>query len=54
MFQHEFYAQVAAQNCRKRKIDQIAMLERQVDQTRRRKTELIREREELVRQRYNG
>ncbi len=42
---------VAAQNCRKRKIDQIAMLEAQVDSTRRRKHELMVEREELYRQR---
>ena len=42
---------MAAQNCRKRKIDQIAMLERQVETTRRRKRELMEERDELHRQR---
>ncbi len=42
---------MAAQNCRKRKIDQIAQLERQVEEARVRKRQLINDREELYRQR---
>ncbi len=42
---------VAAQNCRKRKIDQIAQLELQVEEARRRKRKLMSEREVLYRQR---
>ncbi len=43
--------QVAAQNCRKRKIDQIAQLERQVEEARQRKQQLREEREHLYQQR---
>jgi len=42
---------VAAQNCRKRKIDQINQLEAQVEQARIRKSKLMSERESLYRQR---
>merc|ERR1719431_1359713 len=38
---------VAAQNCRKRKMDTIEELQSQVDQVRRRKEQLLRAREEL-------
>lgn len=38
---------VAAQNCRKRKLDTIDELQTQVDQVRRRKAALLREREQL-------
>lgn len=38
---------VAAQNCRKRKLDTIEQLQSQVDQVRRRKAQLLREREQL-------
>ena len=40
--------QVAARNCRKRKIDQIKQLETDVQRIRCRKTELITEHEKLV------
>lgn len=43
--------QVAAQNCRKRKIDQIAQLEEEVHRARTRKQNLLMERETLFRQR---
>ena len=43
--------QVAARNCRKRKIDQIKQLETDVQRIRCRKTELITEHEKLVAQR---
>jgi hypothetical protein len=46
-----FYFQVAARNCRKRKIDQIKQLESDVHRIRCRKTELINEHEKLVAQR---
>eukprot|EP00094_Tigriopus_californicus_P012483 TCALIF_12068-PA protein Name:"Similar to cnc Segmentation protein cap'n'collar (Drosophila melanogaster)" AED:0.10 eAED:0.10 QI:0/0.66/0.75/0.75/1/1/4/1319/329 len=42
---------VAAQNCRKRKIDQIAQLEEEVHRARTRKQNLLMERETLFRQR---
>jgi len=38
---------VAAQNCRKRKLDTIEELQSQVDQVRRRKAQLLRDREQL-------
>merc|ERR1712015_107120 len=38
---------VAAQNCRKRKMDTIEELQHQVDQVRRRREQLLRAREEL-------
>ena len=46
-----FLYQVAARNCRKRKIDQIKQLETDVQRIRCRKTELITEHEKLVAQR---
>jgi len=42
---------VAAQNCRKRKMDQIEELQTQVESTRRRKERLLREREQLEQER---
>ena len=41
--------QVAAQNCRKRKMDLISQLEDQVNKARRQKQSLLAEREELYR-----
>ena len=46
-----FLLQVAAQNCRRRKIDQIAQLEHQVEEARVRKERLMDERQQLYRQR---
>ena len=43
--------QVAARNCRKRKIDQIKQLEDDVTRIRCRKTELVNEHEKMVAQR---
>lgn len=43
--------QVAARNCRKRKIDQIKQLEDEVTRIRIRKTDLIQEHEKLASQR---
>ena len=40
--------QIAAQNCRKRKIDQISNLEEELDSVRSRKRNLLNEREELM------
>ena len=51
LFQHANWFQVAAQNCRKRKIDQIAHLEQQVEQARQRKERLMHERRMLYTQR---
>lgn len=45
------FAQVAAQNCRKRKIDQISQLSQQVQETRLRKQQLLNVRNDLFRQR---
>ena len=42
--------QVAAQNCRKRKIDQISQLSQQVQETRWRKQQLLSVRDDLFRQ----
>ena len=43
------FLQVAAQNCRKRKMDLISDLEEQVNRARRQKESLLAEREELYR-----
>ena len=43
--------QVAAQNCRKRKIDQIKQLETEVTRIKCRKTELVTDHEKLMQQR---
>lgn len=43
-----YYFQVAAQNCRKRKLDQIMSLADEVKQMRDRKHRLVRERDFLV------
>ena len=43
------FFQVAAQNCRKRKMDLISQLEDQVNKARRQKDALLAEREELYR-----
>ena len=43
--------QVAAQNCRKRKIDQIKQLETEVTRIKCRKTELVTDHEKLLQQR---
>ena len=45
---HLFIIQIAAQNCRRRKTDQITELEEEVGVVRTRKTNLVLEQEDLV------
>ena len=51
---NDFMLQIAAQNCRKRKVEQIYSLEEELNYARVRKKEILSERAELLRRQQEG